>query len=149
MQTIDIAQAIKENSTSVSQNLDSSVLEGLLPLGYAEFKVISSNGLKITIEKNSASALIIDIFGNNSDGCGKCTLYLSFYNPIYYYEGKNPIRYLKKKTNGDNIDFYIYHNGTFLSYGAILNGSNNRSLNITIINSESKIPSDAIIISPS
>ena len=32
MQTIDIAQAIKENSTSVSQNLDSSVLEGLLEL---------------------------------------------------------------------------------------------------------------------
>lgn len=32
MQTIDIAQAIKENSTSVSQNLDSSVLEGLLPV---------------------------------------------------------------------------------------------------------------------
>lgn len=30
MQTIDIAQAIKENSTSVSQNLDSSVLEGLI-----------------------------------------------------------------------------------------------------------------------
>ena len=32
MQTIDIAQAIKENSTSVSRNLDSSVLEGLLPI---------------------------------------------------------------------------------------------------------------------
>lgn len=32
MQTIDIAQAIKENSTSVSQNLDSSVLAGLLPI---------------------------------------------------------------------------------------------------------------------
>lgn len=124
-------------------------LEGLLPLGYAEFKAISSKGLKITIDNNSASALIIDIFGNNSDGCGKCTLYLSFNKHIYYYEGKNPIKYLKKKTNGDNIDFYMYHNGVFLSYGAILNGSNNRSPNITIINSESEIPSDATTISPS
>lgn len=40
MQTIDIAQAIKENSTSVSQNLDSSVLEGLMPVA-----TISNNGL--------------------------------------------------------------------------------------------------------
>lgn len=111
--------------------------------------MISSKGLKITIGKSSEKALIIDIFGNNSNGCGKCTLYLSFNEQIYYYEGKNPIKYLKKRTNGDNIDFYIYHNGVFLSYGAILNGNNNRSLNITIINSESEIPSDAIIISPS
>ena len=124
-------------------------LEGLLPLGYAEFKVISDKGLKITIGKNAGSALIIDIFANNTDGCGKCTLYLSFIKHIYYYEGKNPIKYLKKKTNGDNIDFYMYHNSAFLSYGAILNGSNNRSPNITIINSESEIPNDAIIISPS
>ena len=111
--------------------------------------MIGSKGLKITIGQNTYNALIIDIFGNNSDGCGKCTLYLSFNEHIYYYEGKNPIRYLKKKTNGDNIDFYIYHNGVFLSYGAILNGNNNRSLNITIINSESEIPSDATTISPS
>ena len=124
-------------------------LEGLLPLGYAEFKVIRSKGLKITIGNNAESALIIDIFGNNSDSCGKCTLYLSFTQHIYYYEGKNPIKYLKKKANGDNIDFYMYHNGIFLSYGAILNGSNNRSPNITIINSESEIPSDATTISPS
>ena len=32
MQTIDIAQAIKDNSANVSQNLDPSVLEGLLPV---------------------------------------------------------------------------------------------------------------------
>ena len=137
------------NSIQISKSDLVSVLEELLPLGYAEFKAISDRGLKITINENSASALIIDIFGNNSDGCGKCTLYLSFTNHIYYYEGKNPIRYLKKKTNGDNIDFYMYHNSVFLSYGAILNGNNNRSPNITIINSESEIPSDAIIISPS
>ena len=31
MQTIDIAQAIKDNSANVSQNLDPSVLGGLLP----------------------------------------------------------------------------------------------------------------------
>ena len=30
MQTIDIAQAIKDNSANVSQNLDPSVLEGLM-----------------------------------------------------------------------------------------------------------------------
>lgn len=32
MQTIDIARAIKNNSANVSQNLDPSVLEGLLPI---------------------------------------------------------------------------------------------------------------------
>lgn len=32
MQTIDIAQAIKDNSANVSQNLDPSVLGGLLPV---------------------------------------------------------------------------------------------------------------------
>ena len=42
MQTIDIAQAIKENSTSVSQNLDSSVLEGLLPEATSEKKGLMS-----------------------------------------------------------------------------------------------------------
>ena len=42
MQTIDIAQAIKENSTSVSQNLDSSVLEELLPEATSEKKGLMS-----------------------------------------------------------------------------------------------------------
>ncbi len=48
MQTIDIAQAIKDNSANVSQNLDSSVLEGLIlkfnSNGYYKtiFKVVDS-----------------------------------------------------------------------------------------------------------
>ena len=119
-----------------------------MPLGYIEYKPISSKGLKITIGKNSESCIIIDIFGNNSNKCGKCTIFASYGSQTYNYSGQTPIHYLKKVTNTDSVDLYLFHSGMFLSYGVLLNGNSNRDTNISIINSESEIPSNATTISP-
>ena len=52
MQTIDIAQAIKENSTSVSQNLDSSVLEELMKFNLPSY-------IKVSDVNNAAAGIAL------------------------------------------------------------------------------------------
>lgn len=66
MQTIDIAQAIKENSTNVSQNLDSSVLEGLLPEATSETKGL----MPVAVSKFA--------FGNLIPNCQRNKFYKAF-----------------------------------------------------------------------
>ena len=62
MQTIDIAQAIKDNSANVSQNLDPSVLGGLLPAvtmtnkGIVRQNTLESNTIT-SVEKGKAYKL--------------------------------------------------------------------------------------------
>ena len=61
MQTIDIAQAIKENSTSVSQNLDSSVLEGLIGNATKNKDGLIDKKSYLKIEQTSLSDKVIKL----------------------------------------------------------------------------------------
>lgn len=96
MQTIDIAQAIKDNSANVSQNLDPSVLEGLIGNATKNKDGLIDKKSYLKIEQTSLSDKVIKLLDISDMGVWKPYMFI-----------------IRTSTTDLNI------NGSFICYGCI------------------------------